>query len=62
MLFRVGSQGDLITVLVAPGTLRLTVPGGRLNLPVGDLTILGAGPIVRLSRNLELFLKNLPGQ
>jgi hypothetical protein len=61
-LFRVGSQGDLITVLVAPGTLLLKVPGGRLNLPVGDLTILGAGPIVRLSRNLELFLKNLPGQ
>jgi hypothetical protein len=62
MLFRVGSQGDFITVPAAPGALRLKVPEGRLNLPAGGLTILGTGPIVRLSRNLELFLKNLPGQ
>jgi hypothetical protein len=55
--FRAASQSDALIVPTKDANLTLRAPGKRLRFPAGRLTIVGVGPSITFSRNVEFFVK-----
>jgi hypothetical protein len=55
--FRAASQSDVLIVPTKDANLTFRAPGKRLRFPAGRLTIVGIGPSITFSRNVEFVVK-----
>lgn len=55
--FRAASIGDILSVPTASANATFQTPDGLLHFPAGNLTILGLGPNITFSRNVEFVIK-----
>ena len=55
--FWAASQSDTLAVPTAAANVKLHATGNRLRFPAGTLSIVGLGPTVTFSRNVEFILK-----
>lgn len=55
--FHAASQSDTLTLPAASSVVKLQAPGQRLRFPAGTLSIVGLGPNVTFSRNVEFIVK-----